>query len=105
MAADDDPEFIESLVTIGIRVSNQFAALDGLVKGNGDDKDKLTNELQRFELWATSLGLYHGGHSSLDYRFRDSPPLFRYAHKLLRDLESGLSQRLHSRSIPSRTVG
>ncbi|GES64971.1 pkinase-domain-containing protein [Aspergillus terreus] len=77
MAVDDDPEYIESLVTIGIRVSNQFAALDGLVKGNGDDKDNLTNELQRFELWATSLGLYHGGHSSLDYRFRDSPPLFR----------------------------
>ncbi|KAG2014895.1 hypothetical protein GB937_006353 [Aspergillus fischeri] len=59
MAVDDSPELIESLVIIGIRVSNQFAALDGLIDVDGGDKDNFTNELQRFELWATSLGLYH----------------------------------------------
>ncbi|KAK2768772.1 hypothetical protein FQN54_000628 [Arachnomyces sp. PD_36] len=83
---------IESLVTTGKRVSEQFAVLEGLSEVNRDDRNSLTNALQRFELWAVNLGLYHGGHSSLDYRFRDSPPLFRYAYKLLRDLEIGLSQ-------------
>ncbi|CEL09352.1 hypothetical protein ASPCAL12489 [Aspergillus calidoustus] len=52
---------------------------------------KVSNEMQRFDLWASSLGLYHTGHSSLDYRFRDSPPLFQYALGLLNDLLETLS--------------
>ncbi|KAL3477340.1 hypothetical protein BJX99DRAFT_257591 [Aspergillus californicus] len=52
---------------------------------------KLVTESQRFQLWASSLGLYHTGHSSLDYRFRDSPPLFEYAFTLLGDMLGALS--------------
>lgn len=88
----EDLEPIDTLVTIGKKVNNLFTTLDGLIDVDSDDKHPLTNELQRFQLWAVNLGLYHGGHSSLDYRFRDSPPLFEYAYKLLRDLETGLLQ-------------
>lgn len=54
---------------------------------------KLTNEFQRFESWASNLGLYHTGHSSLDYRFRDSPILFEYTVDLLKDFEGTLITR------------
>lgn len=46
------------------------------------------NESQRFELWATNLGLYHQGHSSLDYRFRDANSVYDFAYKLLLDMEN-----------------
>ncbi|KOS36369.1 hypothetical protein ACN38_g12893 [Penicillium nordicum] len=98
----EDSEPVDSLVTAGKKVNNLFTALDGLINVNSDDKYRLTNELQRFQLWAVDLGLYHGGHSSLDYRFRDSPPLFKYAYKLLRDLETGLSQCVYSPSLLRR---
>jgi hypothetical protein len=98
----EDTEPIDSLVTTGKKVNNLVTALDGLSDVNNDDKNRLTNELQRFQLWAVNLGLYHGGHSSLDYRFRDSPPLFKYAYKLLRDLEAELSQCVYSSSLPRR---
>ena len=56
------------------------------------------NESQRFELWATNLGLYHQGHSSLDYRFRDAASLYSFAYKLLQDLEKCIAiGRLRSR--------
>ena len=54
-------------------------------------REAISTESQRFELWATNLGLYHSGHSSLDYRFRDAPSLYEFAHKLLRDVERYLS--------------
>lgn len=50
------------------------------------------NEMQRFELWARNLGLYTGGHSSLDYRFRDAQLLFDHTLGLLEDLARLLSQ-------------
>jgi hypothetical protein len=61
---------------------------------------KLTNEFQRFESWASNLGLYHTGHSSLDYRFRDSPILFDYTVGLLKDFEATLIAREFWVSIP-----
>jgi len=52
----------------------------------------LDNEMQRFELWARNLGLYTGGHSSLDYRFRDAQLLFDHTLELLQDLARLLAQ-------------
>jgi hypothetical protein len=49
--------------------------------------------MQRFELWARNLGLYTGGHSSLDYRFRDAQLLFDHTLSLLSDLARILTQR------------
>ncbi|KAL4800384.1 hypothetical protein BDV19DRAFT_69030 [Aspergillus venezuelensis] len=82
----------ESLASIGLRVSRQFRAAEQLEKGGA-----ISNEHQRYELWANSLGLYHGGHSSLDYRFRDSAPLLAYASGLLHDLETTLSN--HAKGV------
>ncbi|PKY00856.1 hypothetical protein P168DRAFT_285012 [Aspergillus campestris IBT 28561] len=85
----------ETLVGVGRRVSSRFSVVEGLIGGNGEvsvTKAMFVNELQRFELWSINLGLYQSGHSSLDYRFRDSPTLFYYALGLLQDLESALNQ-------------
>ncbi|KAG7007820.1 hypothetical protein G7Y79_00008g024580 [Physcia stellaris] len=53
--------------------------------------DQLTTQAQRYELWAESLGVYHLGHSSLDYRFRDAPSIHGLTHRLLSHLEETLS--------------
>ncbi|CBF86722.1 hypothetical protein AN2377.2 [Aspergillus nidulans FGSC A4] len=52
---------------------------------------RFLNEAQRFDIWASNLGVFHDGHSSLDYRFRDSSPLFEYTSNLLYDLSEALS--------------
>lgn len=84
----------ESLAFMAQKVSNRFILAERLVaRGNREDHSKLVNETQRFELWARNLGLYHLGHSSLDYRFRDAPSLFEYTVGLLRNLEGLLAQR------------
>ncbi|KAJ0425002.1 hypothetical protein BJY00DRAFT_275711 [Aspergillus carlsbadensis] len=74
----------ESLAAVGKEVIRGFAGLVTLV--DEEYQPKLSNEMQRLDLWASSLGLYHTGHSSLDYRFRDSPTLFQYTLGLLNDL-------------------
>jgi hypothetical protein len=79
----------ESLGAVGKDILQEFTRLVTLV--NPEYQAKVSNEMQRFELWASSLGLYHTGHSSLDYRFRDSPPLSQYALGLLIDLVETLS--------------
>lgn len=53
--------------------------------------DQLTTQAQRYELWAENLGVYHLGHSSLDYRFRDAPSIHGLTHRLLSHLEETLS--------------
>ncbi|KAL3440298.1 hypothetical protein BJX65DRAFT_314913 [Aspergillus insuetus] len=79
----------ESLGAVGKDVLQEFTNVIALV--DQEYQPKVSNEMQRFDLWASSLGLYHTGHSSLDYRFRDSPPLFQYALGLLNDLLETLS--------------
>lgn len=84
----------ESLAFMAQKISNRFALAERMVaRGNCEDNSKLVNQTQRFELWAKNLGLYHLGHSSLDYRFRDAPSLFEYTVGLLRNLEDLLAQR------------
>jgi hypothetical protein len=83
----------ESLASMAQKVRNQFVLAEGLVARGKEDNPKLVSQTQRFELWAKNLGLYHLGHSSLDYRFRDAPSLFEYTMGLLRNLEGLLVQR------------
>ncbi len=78
-----------ALATIGRRIHQTFKVLEDRITRDPCDIS-LENESQRFELWAVHLGLYHLGHSSLDYRFRDAPSVFSFAYKLLRDLEKYL---------------
>ena len=60
---------------------------------------QLFTQSERFDLWATSLGLHQSGHASLDYRFRDAPRIREYADSLLSNLRSSLavskSSKLH----------
>jgi hypothetical protein len=81
----------QSLSSVGRDIPHGFSRL--LTDLDPELQGKALNERQRFDLWASSLGLYHTGHSSLDYRFRDSPPLFRYALGLLKDLKETLAIR------------
>ncbi|KAI9375470.1 hypothetical protein BJX61DRAFT_539758 [Aspergillus egyptiacus] len=73
-----------SLVSLGKDVDTRFSSL--LISVDPSYKSSVLNEIERFDRWASSLGLYLTGHSSLDYRFRDSPPLYQYACGLLQDL-------------------
>jgi hypothetical protein len=82
----------ESLASMAQKVRNRFVLAERLVARGKEDNSKLVNQTQRFELWAKNLGLYHLGHSSLDYRFRDAPSLFEYTMGLLRNLDGLLAQ-------------
>jgi|ERR1700734_1157866 hypothetical protein len=54
---------------------------------------KLILEAQRFQLWATNLGLFQHGHSSLDYRLRDADLVKNFALDVLDELTEYLSER------------
>jgi hypothetical protein len=58
----------------------------------GIDGDALEDEVGRFRVWAGNLGALQKGHSSLDYRLRDSPNLLSSALKLLNELEHNLNE-------------
>lgn len=76
--------------SIVIRLSNPLLNHPG----NTSDLDqaKLQHEYERFSLWTDNLGLHHRGHSSLDYRLRDSDSLRDFIQALLDDLLSALDQ-------------
>jgi hypothetical protein len=38
-----------------------------------DVEQFLDNQSGRFRIWANNIGVFAGGHASLDYRLRDSP--------------------------------
>jgi hypothetical protein len=40
-----------------------------------DVAEFLDTECGRFRIWADGIGVFAGGHASLDYRLRDSPPV------------------------------
>lgn len=56
------------------------------------DNEALQDEFGRFRVWAGNLGALQKGHSSLDYRLRDSPLLLDETIKLLDELETNLSE-------------
>ena len=97
------PESSETLAAVGHRIYTVFATLTA-----GNERSKcgdplqasLSNESQRYDLWARNVGLYEDGDSSLDYRFRDAPAMYDYTQQLLVKLEQSL---LISMSTPSST--
>ena len=89
-------EHPEPLVAIGSRIRDKFSALTAHTlpgKEAAVPASLLENECQRFALWATNLGLYTTGHSSLDYRLGDAPLIYEYTEKALHDLENYLGIR------------
>ncbi|KAH7051243.1 hypothetical protein B0J12DRAFT_536416, partial [Macrophomina phaseolina] len=56
------------------------------------DSSNLEDEYGRFRVWAGNLGAQQKGHSSLDYRLRDSPLLQSNVLKLLHELENNLEE-------------
>ena len=87
------PDEDQNLAGIGHRVDQAFADLHEFgIDDPSPYNDAIDNEWQRFRNWATLLGLYHLGHSSLDYRFRDAPLLYEFAWKMLHSLRKYLSQ-------------
>jgi hypothetical protein len=56
------------------------------------DCEALDDEFGRFRVWAGNLGALQKGHSSLDYRLRDSPLLSSNTLKLLKELEENIAE-------------
>lgn len=56
------------------------------------DRPSLEDEFGRLRVWSGNLGALQKGHSSLDYRLRDSPLLSSNALKLLQELEQNLAE-------------
>jgi hypothetical protein len=67
------------------------------------DSDALEDEIGRFRVWAGNLGALQKGHSSLDYRLRDSPNLLSSALKLLNELEHNLNETFRGANINGRS--
>jgi hypothetical protein len=66
------------------------------------DRSTLEDEHGRFKVFCGNLGVLQRGHSSLDYRLRDSPLLQGNVRKLLvelnRSLEEGMTAPSYSKS-------
>ncbi|KAF2272780.1 uncharacterized protein EI97DRAFT_436707 [Westerdykella ornata] len=73
---------------------NLTAALENHPAGLGRliDKGALEDEVGRFRVWSGNLGALQKGHSSADYRLRDSPLLSSNALKLLQELNENLTE-------------
>jgi hypothetical protein len=56
------------------------------------DQEALEDEIGRFRVWAGNLGALQKGHSSLDYRLRDSPVSNTNTLKLLKELETNINE-------------
>jgi hypothetical protein len=56
------------------------------------DSEALDDEIGRFRVWSGNLGALQKGHSSLDYRLRDSPLLSGNTLKFLQELQENLNE-------------
>lgn len=56
------------------------------------DREALDDEIGRFRVWSGNLGALQKGHSSLDYRLRDSPLLSGNALRFLQELQENLNE-------------
>ncbi|KAH8725262.1 hypothetical protein GQ44DRAFT_681650 [Phaeosphaeriaceae sp. PMI808] len=61
---------------------------------NSINHEALEDEIGRFRVWSGNLGALQKGHSSLDYRLRDSPLLSSNALKFLQELVDNLNEAL-----------
>ena len=92
MSHEDKAEDTKSLAAIGFDIVRLFDSLWSSPIGDckGHDRDDLAEQQQRFDLWATNIGLHQRGHASLDYRFRDASEINQYCRNLLEDLAKAL---------------
>lgn len=68
--------------------------LHALNTNDSIDREALEDEIGRFRVWSGNLGALQKGHSSLDYRLRDSPLLSSNALKFLGELEDNLNETI-----------
>ncbi|KAF4539972.1 Tetratricopeptide-like helical protein [Lasiodiplodia theobromae] len=57
---------------------------ENLQKSESTDMD---DQLARFNIWASNIGVFASGHASLDYRLRDSPEAKTLMIQLLEGLQ------------------
>ncbi|TFA98048.1 hypothetical protein CCMA1212_010226 [Trichoderma ghanense] len=80
---------LAQLYKIGKKISTSFSQLAALLQLSQSPKYRqLVTEEQRFKVWAYSLGLYHLGHASLDYRVRDAEVVKTRLADILEELQS-----------------
>lgn len=92
-ASPAPPDANNTLAVLGRRIHCSLRSLErDLESQEAEDPftSAIMNESQRFGLWAKNLGLYDLGHSSLDYRFRDAPVVYKHTRHLLVDLEKSI---------------
>ena len=54
------------------------------------------DQLARFNIWSTSLGVFENGHASIDYRLRDHPDVLNLVVSQLDVLRVNLEKRICS---------
>ena len=92
----------ESLATHGQNALEKFRAAYITLENNEStipgqpDPAMLRQEMQRFQLWATNLGLYRHDHGSLDYRLRDNEVVKSFTRELLINLDESLQESVSS---------
>jgi hypothetical protein len=83
-----------SLSTAAVSRSFQNLLSAALNQNTSLDIGALEDEFGRFRVWAGNLGALQKGHSSADYRLRDSPLLLSNALKLLKELDGNLTESI-----------
>lgn len=102
---------LQSNVMVSIRdrsiaCSRSFRLLAAaLESGNNEhrsliDPTSLEDEYGRFRVWGGNLGAQQKGHSSLDYRLRESPLLQSNVLKLLQELENNINEGMAKCLLP-----
>ena len=92
----------KSLATHGQNALENFRAAYITLENNEctapgqPDAAILRQEMQRFQLWATNLGLYRHDHGSLDYRLRDNEVVKSFTKELLINLAESLEESVSS---------
>ena len=92
----------KSLATHGQSTLEKFQAAYTTLEGiestipGQPDAAILRSQMQRFQLWATNLGLYRYDHGSLDYRLRDNEIVKSFTRELLINLNQCLEESVSS---------
>jgi hypothetical protein len=76
----------------GFQALTNALATSGSKWADSIDYDGIQDEIGRFRVWSGNLGALQKGHSSLDYRLRDSPLLSSNALKFLKELEDNINE-------------
>lgn len=91
-----------SLELQGRRIRHQTGVLEAcslVDKLSGEELESVRYEIERFDMWAESVGLFYGDKASLDYRLRGSKPLTDFILSLLGDLHGALKLRKSGQSL------